>query len=87
MTGSTEGTEWMGCPEAARQVGVTTRTLYRIIDQGELPAYRIGRVIRLRRLDVATWLEAQRLSPGDLRHLHDPASDSPSTRPSSEDDG
>ena len=35
--------EWMGTPAAARRLGITTRTLYRLIDEGRLPAYRIGR--------------------------------------------
>lgn len=28
-------------------LGITPRTLYRLIDAGEIPAYRMGRVIRL----------------------------------------
>ena len=44
--------EWLSTQEAARRLGITTRTLYRFVDQGELPAYRMGRVIRLQASDV-----------------------------------
>lgn len=44
--------EWMGTQAAARHLDVTTRGLYRLIDEGVVPAFRMGRVIRLRRSDV-----------------------------------
>ena len=55
---------------AARRLGITPRTLYRFIDQGELPAYRFGRVIRLKDSDVETFIEAHRIEPGTLEHLY-----------------
>lgn len=33
--------DWIGTAEAARFLGITTRTLYRLIDDGQLKAYRI----------------------------------------------
>ena len=39
----------MGVPEAAGYLGVTLRTVYGRIDLGEIPAYRLGRVIRIRK--------------------------------------
>ena len=39
--------QWMSTGEAARRLGVTVRTLYRLIDEAQLPAYKFGRVIRL----------------------------------------
>lgn len=47
-----EQTEWLGTPAAARFLDVTTRGLYRLIDEGVVPAYRMGRMIRLRRVDL-----------------------------------
>ena len=38
--------------EAARQLGVSPRELYDLIDAGELPAYKVGRNIKLRQADV-----------------------------------
>jgi excisionase family DNA binding protein len=39
---------------------VTSRTIYRLIRSGELPAMRVGRQWRLRRRDLDVWLERQR---------------------------
>ncbi len=48
------------------------RSLYRIIDRGELPAHKFGRVIRLQRADVDAYLERCRVEPGTLSHLYPP---------------
>lgn len=61
---------WLGTQEAARYLGVTARTLYRFIDEGKLPAYRLGRVIRLKVDDLDAFLEASRIAPGSLEHLY-----------------
>jgi excisionase family DNA binding protein len=62
----------MGVPEAAEYLGVRPRTLYRRIDLGEIPAFKIGRVIRIRKEDVDAFLEAHRIQPGGLSHLYPP---------------
>jgi excisionase family DNA binding protein len=61
---------WLGTQDAARQLGITTRTLYRLIDEGEIPAYKLGRVFRLRLSDVEVFLESARVQPGSLEHLY-----------------
>jgi putative molybdopterin biosynthesis protein len=33
---------------------------YSLVRSGELPSYRIGRLLRIRRRDVEQWLESQR---------------------------
>ncbi len=66
--------EWMSSGEAADYLGVGTRTLYKFIDDGKLPGYKFGRVIRLKRSDVDAFIEASRIEPGTLEHLRsDPA--------------
>ena len=45
-------TRWLRSSEACEFLGVSRRELYRLIDHGELPAYRFGRQIRLRDEDV-----------------------------------
>lgn len=62
--------EWLSTQDAARRLGITPRTLYRFIDLGDLPAYRLGRVIRLKADDVATFIDASRIEPGTLEHLY-----------------
>lgn len=44
--------EWLKPIDAARRLAISTKELYRLIDEGALPAYRFGRVIRLLASDV-----------------------------------
>jgi excisionase family DNA binding protein len=62
--------QWMSTGEAARRLGVTVRTLYRLIDEGELPAYKFGRVIRLQENEVDAFISQSRIEPGKLQHLY-----------------
>ncbi len=68
----TTGEDWMGAPAAAKRLGVQLVTLYGIINRGELPAHKFGRVIRLQRADVDAYLERCRVQPGTLSHLYPP---------------
>lgn len=61
---------WLSTAEAARRLGVTPRTLYRFIDEGQLPAYRFGRVIRLKEHEVDGFIDSCRIEPGTLEHLY-----------------
>ena len=61
---------WLSTLKAANRMGITTRTLYRFIDRGDLPAYRFGRVIRLKLSDVDSFVEQCRVEPGSLEHLY-----------------
>jgi len=62
--------EWMSTKEAAEHLGVTLRSLYRFIDEGDLPAFKFGRVIRLKATDVDAFIETCRIAPGSLEHLY-----------------
>ena len=62
--------QWLSTAEAAKFLGITPRTLYRFIDEGQIPGYRFGRVIRLKQDDVDTFIEASRIAPGTLEHLY-----------------
>ena len=66
---------WVSSTQAALLLGVTIRTVYRLVDDGELTAYRFGRVIRIKRSDVTTFIESCRIEPGTLLHLHDASLD------------
>lgn len=61
-----EDIEWLSTAESARRLGLTVRTLYRMIDEGKIPAYRFGRVIRLMGADVAEFIDRSRIVPGSL---------------------
>jgi excisionase family DNA binding protein len=65
-----EQINWLSTKEAARRLGITTRTLYRLIDSGQIPAYKFGRVIRLQAEEVDQFIDAARIEPGELEHLY-----------------
>ncbi len=62
--------DWVSTKEASEQLGITLRTLYRLIDEGQIPAYKLGRVIRLRQPDIDTFINSARIEPGTLEHLY-----------------
>src|SRR5256885_13279038 len=61
---------WLSTAAACRRLGITVRTLYRLVNEGQLPAYRFGRVYRLKADDVEAFIEASRIEPGTLDHLY-----------------
>jgi excisionase family DNA binding protein len=63
---------WMSTQSAAKYLGITTRTLYRFIDEDQMPAYKFGRVIRLKRADLDTFIQGSRVEPGSLSNLYPP---------------
>ena len=76
---STADIEWLNTNETAKRLGITPRTLYRFIDDGKIPAYRFGRVIRLKESEVAEFIEPSRIVPGtlDAAAVEDEAADRP----------
>ncbi len=62
----TTGNQWLGTAAAAEVLGLQSRTLYRFIDEGRLPAYRFGRVIRIRRDDLDEFVRSCLIEPGSL---------------------
>lgn len=61
---------WLSTKECCARLGVTVRTLYRFIDEGQLIAYQMGRVIRVQESDLDKFVESVRISPGSLAHLY-----------------
>lgn len=66
----TDEIRWMSTRETSARLGITLRTLYRFIDEGQLPAYKFGRVIRLKAADVEDFIDGARIEPGTLEHLY-----------------
>ncbi len=50
----------------ADKLAVTPITIYRMVDQGKLPAVRIGKSIRFKPADIDAFLETVRVGPGGL---------------------
>lgn len=58
---------WLSTAEAAARLGITARTVYSFINDGSLPAYRMGRKIQVLAADVEAFVEAARIQRGTLR--------------------
>lgn len=78
---------WLSVQAAASELEVTTRTIYRFINDGKLAAYRIGRVYRIRRTDLEQFLNGAAIRPGDLDHLVDDGKETRSPRARSSNNG
>lgn len=66
---------WVTVPVAAKLLGLQLRTVYVLIDRGELqakvtfpPGPKRRRSVRLRRQDVADFLRRARVKPRELRY-------------------
>lgn len=57
---------WVSTAEATRLLGVMSRTIDGLINDGPLPADRMGRVIRLKTDDIDAFIERARIRPGEL---------------------
>lgn len=73
MTGNAN---WLSTKDAAAELGLVGRTLYRYINIGDLPAYRFGRVIRIKRTDLDEFIRTSQIQPGEISHL-DPGGPTP----------
>ncbi|MEW6332078.1 MAG: helix-turn-helix domain-containing protein [Pseudomonadota bacterium] len=61
--------------ETARQLGdVSTRTVRRLVERGELPAVRVGRLLRIPREGVRAWVDQY------LDRTHNPPRSEPGVR-------
>lgn len=49
--------------EAARLLAIHRNTLDRLIARGDLPAYKIGRSVRIRKTDLENYLQANTWLP------------------------
>lgn len=61
--------DWFTTQGAAKRLGVTTSTLHRFINEGSLTAHRMGRVMRIMRSDVESFIEGARVKPGSISYL------------------
>lgn len=50
--------------QLAERTGVPGGTWYELVARGELPAYRLGRAVKIGEEDAARYLDARRLEAG-----------------------
>jgi excisionase family DNA binding protein len=56
--------EWFTLAELGEWLKVSRTTAHGLVSSRELPSYRVGRAIRVRRADVERWLEENRWEVG-----------------------
>ena len=64
--GKSQSVHWLSTTDACEMLGITLPTLYRYINRGQLVAYRFGRVIRIKTVDLDQFIEASRIEPGTI---------------------
>lgn len=72
---------WLSTGQAAEELGVNLRTVYRFLDEGALTGYKFGRVMRLKSADVEAFIESSKVEPGTLGHLYPPLIGKPEVHP------
>ena len=68
-TDACEALERLPTGTVAAMLGDTARTVYRLVNGGALPAFKVGRLIPFRSDDVNAYMEGARVPPGSLDHL------------------
>ncbi len=54
--------QWLTTSQVANMLGLGMTKTYELLKE-ELPSYRFGRVIRVHKNDIETWLEANKVVP------------------------
>lgn len=52
--------EWLKVPEVAEVLRIARSRAYELVADGEIPAVKIGRSVRVSRKELYRWLEDQR---------------------------
>jgi excisionase family DNA binding protein len=55
--------EMLSTSDVGKMLGVTSKTVIRMIESGQIPGYRVNFVWKVRRGDVEDYLEAHRYRP------------------------
>jgi len=59
--------EWLSLKDVQQLLGIGRTKAYELVVAGEIPAVRIGRVLRVSRQQLKAWLETQRVVETDER--------------------
>lgn len=51
--------EWLKVPEVAEELRIARSRAYELVADGEIPAVKIGRSVRVSRKELDRWLEDQ----------------------------
>jgi len=54
--------KYLKIEDVSAYLNIKSKTLYAIVESGDIPHYRIGRLIRFIREDVDLWMEAKKVN-------------------------
>jgi len=61
--------EYLNIDELSKYLGIKKATLYFKVENGQIPHYKIGRLIRFKKSEIDSWMQSMRqaLSTTDLK--------------------
>jgi len=59
--------EFLNIKEVSQYLGIKISTLYFYVENGDIPHYRIGRLIRFKKQEVDQWMEGNKKEVTQLR--------------------
>jgi len=60
--------EWLTYAEAGEIVGLSRVTLWKLVSQGEIEAARVGRAVRINRLNLTDYMKRSAIDSTDIAH-------------------
>ena len=60
---------YLNITQVAKHLGVSQKTVYRLIDKGEIPAVKVGRQWRFNTLDLENWLKGRKSEVNVLEYV------------------
>jgi excisionase family DNA binding protein len=67
VSGERREREFLTIDELSEYLNLKRSTLYSLVESGELPHYRVGRLVRFKRDDIDQWMEAHRKEAIDTK--------------------
>lgn len=62
--------DMLSANEAGKLLGISGKTVIRLMEDGEFPGYRIGIAWKFRRGEIEAYRESRRYSPRNDEHEH-----------------
>ena len=57
--------QWLRVAQVARRLGVSREVVYGLLQRGELPAWRFGKLYKVRLIDLLVFMDRSRVAPAE----------------------
>ena len=61
--------EFLNVSEVGKYLGIKISTLYFYVENGNIPHYRVGRLIRFKKLEIDQWMQENKKQRIDLSKM------------------